>query len=197
MAVNGVRLVLLATQEATVRTTVLHYSTIAPHTWTAGELLTLATNWWNAVRTSAKASVHSGVNFLSVTATDLSNDLFPTQAVYNIPQPEPGLAGGDAVPANVAACIAWKTPYANRRLRGRTFWYGLTEGFTSGSTLGISYLTLLSNFATAVGSFNNPSGVGVYFAVYSRASNIMTAILTYIIDSVTDSQRRRLPLRGI
>jgi hypothetical protein len=193
---GGVRLVVTAQQENTQRITVLHYRGPIGHVWTQPELLALATNFWNGVRTAWKASTGITVNFLSITATDMGDALLPVQAVYNIPQPEPGTAGGDPAPANVACCVSWKTPYANRKLRGRTYLYGLTEGHSSGSVLTSSYLALAAALATLLTTFVNGTGVSVMHVVYSRAANVMTPVTTFLIDSIVDSQRRRLPNRG-
>jgi len=194
---RAVRLVLSGVAENTVRTTVLHYRTPNLHTWTQPELLTLATNFWNAVRASAKATAAGGVNWLSVTATDLGDDLLPTQAVYNIPQPEPGTVAGDMLPANVSCCISWKTPYAHRSLRGRTFWYGMIDTAAAGSIFSSTYLALVANFAAACLAFVNAGGVGCQLGILSRSLSLITPVTTYLIDATSDSQRRRLPNRGI
>jgi hypothetical protein len=193
---GGVRLVLTAQQENTQRIPVLHYRGPLGHVWTLAELLTLATNWWNAVRTTWKPVCSTGVTFYSVTATDMSNLVLPVQAVYVIPQPELGTAGGEASPANVACCVAWKTPYANRKLRGRTYLYGLTEGFSQGSTLLSTYLALAAALSIAITTFTNSTGVSVYHVIYSRSANVMTNVTSVLIDTIADSQRRRLPNRG-
>jgi len=190
-----IRVVVAGVQENTQRQTVLHFKTNADHTWTQAELLQFCTNFWNDVRLAWKACVGTTVNFLSVTATDLSI-IPPQQGVYSIPQPEPGTIGGEAVPANVACCISWKTLFTGRSYRGRTYLYGLTESNTNGSILNTAYLVAVATLAQRIVAWTNPAGVVALFAVRSSEGGFSTLVNTFIVDNVSDSQRRRLPNRG-
>jgi hypothetical protein len=58
------------------------------------------------------------------------------------------------------------------------------------------YLALLGNWALAVLGFNNSAGVIGGMGVYSRAANVITFLTAFLIDSIGDSQRNRLPGRG-
>jgi len=192
---RAVRITLRATQEGTTRITVLHYSTTAPRTWTEQELQALATAWWAAVVDELRTLVHTGVVFNSVTATDIGAAI-PTEYVYNITGPNAGSVTGEALPANVAGCISWKTPLASRKTRGRTYMYGFAEVSTNNSQFVVSTLALLGNLAQAIISFGPAHPIPVNLSIYSRESGLLTNVTAYLVDAFTDSQRRRLPQRG-
>lgn len=191
-----VKLVLTARSENSVRNSVIYYDSTTGHDWTDAELLTLASNWWASTGAAWKAATSTGVNFESVTVTNLSDETSQNQQVYQIPQPAPGLLTGDMLPANAACCVSWKTGFANRKRRGRTYLYGMNEAMSGGSVWSASYLALAGNVALAVLGFFNSVGLPVRHVILSRVGEFVTIVTAYLIDNIVDSQRRRLPNRG-
>jgi len=155
----------------------------------------LASAFWTALGPSLKGASAGNVIFQSVTAVDLGQD--PNLVgVYTIPAGQVGTLAGDPLPANSASVLSWKTPYADRKRRGRTYWYGNTEAQMTGSTISSVYVLALTAIGTALMAFTNSGGIGVEFAVFSRVGNFITRINNFVIDNIADSQRRRLPQRG-
>lgn len=118
----------------------------------------------------------------------------------------PLIVGGNTAPAlpnNVALCVAGKTGFRGRSARGRWFVAGLTEQQVTGSRVSsATRAALVEQFAElrnqliaqnmrpvvySTTTLGNPRPIGVVFPIQEWA----------IIDDVVDSQRRRLPGRGI
>jgi hypothetical protein len=159
------------------------------------DLSNFATNWWTAVGTAWKNAVDINVTFVSVTVTDMGQDP-PLQYVLVLPPATVGLIGGDATPANASIAVAWKTPYASRKRRGRMFFFGLPESGTVASLIGGTYAGLIGVVASTITTFTNIGFVPMQFAVWSRVANIVTPVTAYLIDTAIDSQKRRLLNRG-
>jgi len=107
------------------------------------------------------------------------------------------------LPSNVTLCVSLRSNASGRSARGRLYWMGLCELDVSGNNIGLTrsggivdavqfLIDALQTveYAWVIVSYiaNNAPRVGgpVYFVV-------TTAL---IVDSVVDSQRRRLPGRG-
>lgn len=114
-----------------------------------------------------------------------------------------GTASGDPLPNNNSLCISLRSGFTGRSARGRLYWMGLTESQVTQSSVNStpaediraavdSIRTTLdtNSYALTIVSYftNGDPRVGgpVYFEV-----NACT-----LVDTVIDSQRRRLPGRG-
>ena len=196
MAAGELKVILTGTQENTTRQMTMHYSTPSIHSWTAAELVTLSTNWWTSCGTAMRAAAVAACNFNSVRAVYDDGVLPPIEGVYNIPQPQPGTYTGVALPSNCAAVISWKTPYASRKQRGRNYLFGLGNQAAVGSVFTNGALVTFGNAASAILGFFNTIGLTVGLTVYSRTAGSQVFVQTYLIDSIVDTQRRRLPNIG-
>jgi len=119
------------------------------------------------------------------------------------PIPSNGSLVGGVLPSNVTLCVSLRSSSSGRSARGRLYWMGLVEGDVTGNVVStprgaaivaavqamIAALTT-AGYAWVIVSYftNNAPRVGgpVYFLVQNAL----------IVDSVVDSQRRRLPGRG-
>jgi hypothetical protein len=107
-----------------------------------------------------------------------------------------GTKAGDALPANCAICVSWKTGLSGRSYHGRSYIGGLVDNDMVGSVITSANLTLLSNWAQAMITYAGTVGIAVDLVVLSLKHETMQSINGYAIDNTGDSQRRRLPGRG-
>jgi len=69
-----------------------------------------------------------------------------------------GAVSGDALPSFNAALINWRTGFASRRKRGRTFLAGLPEGNIAGNGYSTTFVTQVETFISAMIDNFGPSG---------------------------------------
>lgn len=114
------------------------------------------------------------------------------------------IAGGTAFPAlpnNVAVCVTLLTDLSGRSFRGRSYMPGLAEnsavlselGPSGATNVGLAYIALvdalsLAGYELVVTSFQ--AGLA------PRAAGVSTPITAVGVNTILDSQRRRLPGRG-
>lgn len=170
---------------------------------------------WTALRLQEFANVLTSwltVDLLPFVADDyqVREIVVDSLAGINAPQfvataglPASGAQTSPALPNNVALCVSGKTGFRGRSGRGRWFLAGLTEAVVTGSRVDGSFRTnivgafeelrlalIAANMRPVVYSTisqGEARPVGVSFPITSFA----------IVDDVVDSQRRRLPGRGI
>lgn len=148
-------------------------------------------DWW---QNSYRHSCIPAVVGEQVTATkqDPSN---PLQAVAFINGP------GDVVspvtePGNVTAAVSWRTGLAGRKYRGRFYHVGFDgDQRNSNDTIQGAYLALLGTLAQYL--LNHAATAALKLIIYHKVGDTYTDINTVITDQNLDSQRRRLPARGI
>lgn len=121
---------------------------------------------------------------------------------------QPGLAGevgtraGPPLPNNITLCYSLRTAERGRSRRGRLYWMGFQEGDV---TLNNVDATHAENIRVAIGSMRGDIATAGWawvitsyqenkVARVTAASTIVTSVA--LVDTVVDSQRRRLPGRG-
>lgn len=167
-------------------------------------LCALVEGWWEV---NVQAHQSSDVNLAEVFATDLTSSSGPT-ASFTTGLPLGGVVGSEAVPANVAPCISFRTNFRGRSRRGRNFLIGIPNNNVSGNHIGADWM---SDMQAAYEALNAAvAGEGWSHVVISRFSGstivdgrkiptprvtaLITPVITYaFVDDVVDSQRGRLP----
>lgn len=158
-------------------------------------LTEMCQQFWATHGARIAALMASSYSFILVEATDRDHiggaygSFVPTTNVV-------GAKANDALPANVASCISFKTGLAGRSYRGRQYFFGWVDGDFTGSTLVGSNVVLLSQYAQALITTNNYGTISAELAVASIKLLDLIVINSYSLDSAGDSQRRRLPGRG-
>lgn len=176
-------------------------------TGSAGVTPSLATDlgdaligWW----TGQFAPIMSNtLTLVEVFLTDLTtNTSFTVSDTSGLPVT--GASTTDSEPNNVSLCVSFRTVQRGRSGRGRNYVPGLTEAQVNGNVVGattISDITGAYSILLGAGSFV----AGLQWVVVSRFHNgverttglaiPITTVL--VVDNIVDSQRRRLPGRGV
>jgi len=153
--------------------------------------------WWN---TEIEPNVSNQVEARSIIGT--------SQHVANGPQHTTAFAPGSvgqltspSMPSGTTVAVSWRTGFSGRSFRGRTYHVGLVEGQIVGNEIdGATHSLLVGNYVQLV---TDLAVVDTPLVVASRYTNnaprvtgIATVILSVILDTFIDSQRRRLAGRG-
>lgn len=169
---------------------------VAGATDLANELLT----WWTA---QYAPQLSSNLSLNEIAITDLSSATgFSHEQAAPVPNPTGGSID-DNLPLNVALAVSFRTSNRGRSFRGRNYITGIPISQVSGSLVDGPFIASLQDAYEAL--IGIASGLDASWSVVSRfhdnaprttgiATHITSAI---IVDNVVDSQRRRLPGRGL
>lgn len=176
------------------RTFINTFHVADPDGWDAASMHTLAVDmagWWTL---HYAGDMPAGVSLqqIQVRLLDPSN---PLAEDYTTGLPVAGGTVAAMEAANVTSTLSWRTGLAGRKYRGRTYVPSIAETQTTQDdklTGAMSTaLSIIANaFITAVTSGNRVP------VVFHAATNTFTQIVSYVIENILDSQRRRLPNRG-
>jgi len=189
-----VRAVLRFQQFTDERQSVLHYKK-SSGSITQADLDAIATNlrdWWAG---PGRTASNTQLALFEVTATDISVE-GGAQSTLPVSPPITGSVASASAPGNVTGTASWRTNRTGRSFRGRTYWPGFYDGgINDDGTINASLVT-----AVAVAAANLLFGfvpVGFLLAVASQVLHTSEPIMRVVVENVVDSQRRRLPKRGI
>jgi len=135
----------------------------------------------------------------AVRATDMTAEGAPqfVQAVN-----ETGTQTGPGAPLNACAVISGRTAKRGRSYRGRNYVSGLLNGdFTNPVTLGSGLQTALATWATGLQTALDGDGFDIVVASQQHngvptSPADLNEVIAFVVDSKSDSQRRRLAGRG-
>lgn len=125
------------------------------------------------------------------------------EATASPPAPVPGTQVGDTLPNNCSLAVSLRSGLTGRSARGRWFWQGLTEAQVTASRVIAGTVASIDAAITNLRSAIVTLGHELIIVSY-RANGIprpggpvyFSVINVIVVDSVIDSQRRRLPGRG-
>lgn len=172
----------------------VHTDPASTFSWSQSRLATYGDafiSWWTA---NLKTHQGADVNLVKVRCRDIGS---VNQAVTDRAGglPSPGTRAGTTFPNNVTVAVSWRTGFAGRSNRGRTFHIGLMEDMVLGNAVTAANLTSLQSIydalRTAIG--NVEVGGFSHLVVASRKLQSTQVITSCQIDPFVDSQRRRLP----
>lgn len=153
--------------------------------------------WWN---TEIEPNVSNQVEARSVIGT--------SQHVANGPQSTTAFAPGSvgqltspSMPSGVTVAVSWRTGFSGRSFRGRTYHVGLVEGQVVDNEIdSATHTTLIGGYAQLVTDLATADTPLVIASRYTnnapRVTGVATVVLSVLIDTFIDSQRRRLAGRG-
>lgn len=162
--------------------------------WTQPELVQLAIvfrDWWDDFyRLYASDAVSLGQ--VQTRVLDPNNPLG-----YDLPV-TPAIAGTNALaeaPGSATQTLSWRTGLAGRKYRGRIYAVGLSDNaIADDDRVASPYVSVLSQ--AAVELLTALATATFRMVVFHRGDNTYTTVISYIIENILDSQRRRLPARG-
>jgi len=177
-----------------VNTFHVHKSTGALNAADLAAIASAFYNWWhNWYRLAFPASIV--LDQIQVRKLDPTDPLAYDDTTS---LPEGGTAGagsGILEAANVTQTISWRTGLAGKKYRGRNYIPGILEAWSSDDRATSVLNTLLAAAADAL--ITTVLGATVYdLGVFHLGPDTITDIVTFVIDAILDSQRRRLPGRG-
>jgi len=161
-------------------------------------LLDVFRDWWS---TNLRAQMPIELSLVNLIGTDQESQTGPrVEDATGLP-----LAGTDAtspaMPGNVTLAVRWLTAKRGRSYRGRTFHLGIQEDAVVGNLVTIGWQTLLTSayatLLTDLATFGAPLVVASRYTNNApRTTGVATPVTSVYIDTVIDSQRRRLSGRG-
>jgi len=162
--------------------------------WTSPDMLALALrfrDWWSAFY-SVRVPSEIKLKEEQVRLLDPDNPLAVDHAEGS---PIPGQLGQFAEAGNVTLALGKRTAYAGRRYRGRIFVPGLGETDVTATDIMDSAATIA--FAAAMQALlDSLTSASTPLVIFHKNDNLFSTVTSFVIDSLVDSQRRRLAGRG-
>lgn len=188
-----VRVTMVFQTDTRVINNVFHWERNAP--WTAADMNFLAgavKNWWSG-QYAANCSASVALVAVQVRLYDPLNPL----AVDLLVTPNiPGGVSGTPLAANATLSMSARTGLAGRQYRGRFYVARLAQSnVTSLDQINSGLAAALVVTAQAFFTIGNTTGSAP--CIWHRLTNTFTDTTSILIDANLDSQRRRLPGRGI
>lgn len=159
---------------------------------TGAELQVFAGAYYAALKTALQGVLSAQTIFKQVTARDMSG-VTGQEGTYFVTDGGAGTVTGDTEPLSVCATISYRSSLVGRRGRGRSYISGMPEGFTVGDAFSGAYLTALANVASAILSYRGTTAVPSFPVIASRAGIALHDVLTAIVTTQINVQKRRLP----
>lgn len=170
-----------------------------PSSGTIGPLLAECADWWDG---NVKTLVPPEMALREVYGKSLEEAAAP-EGTVSAGMPILGTFSGNLLPNNVSLAVSLRSGFTGRSSRGRWFWCGLSESQVTGSLVAGGTVSSIDAALTNLKSLID--GLGHTWVVVSYRENnaprvggpIYNVVETItIVDSIVDSQRRRLPGRG-
>jgi len=190
---NGIKVEWNATQNGVpIVNRVYVTKTSAPTPADLDDAITAALAFFNDL----KAVLHPSYVLQNITATDV-HVANGTQVVLPLTTSNVGTGTGAAMPANAAVVISLRTSFTGRSFRGR-FYAGALCGSNMSDAQNVItsaasfYAGVFEDFITALNTINMTLVVVSRVAAgVARVTALATEIISVIVDTKIDSQRRR------
>jgi len=177
----------------------LYFLRDAPVDLAGLEALGLAVQgWWI---TTHRAQVSNSVSYREIFARDLTVQSGLERQFITDP-PLSGAVSGDAVPSNVSLAVSFRTGFAGRSFRGRNYIPPINEGQITANrvlpAVQANWVTIYEELLTTAPSDWTWVVLSRYANNAPRPEAVATPVIgVQVVDDIVDSQRRRLPGRGI
>lgn len=123
------------------------------------------------------------------------NPVVPLALDYAVSPPIAGTRPGVAEAGNVSLSMSERTGLAGRKYRGRMYAAGLSETDVSATdTVSSAVVAIAANAMANLILSALPATMDL--SIFHRNTNTATEVISYVIENILDSQRRRLPGRG-
>ena len=164
----------------------------APSSGDLDDVIIAATGFYNDLQPFQ----HPSLILQNITATDVSV-VNGTQTILPFVTGNTGTSGAGPTAANAAMCVSLRTNFTGRSFRGRFYLGGLagsnvTDAQNWSTTTAAAISTIFDDFITALNAINQTFVVVSNFALgVVRVVALATEIISIIVDTKIDSQRRR------
>lgn len=197
--VNVVKLEIIYRWDNQIVENVLHY--LCESTPDPDMLENLCQNFlieWNSF---FKPLIHNTVTLVALRATSLNSDSAPSLE-YVTGMPIAGTLAGTVVPNNVTVAVKLLTNLRGRSYRGRVYWVGMASSQFTGNVVSSGFRTALGAALNAVIIISGATDFRLVVASRTsggveRAEGVATPVVAAAVNPTLDSQRRRLPERGL
>ena len=161
-----------------------------------GDLFAFAVAWRTIMTTFLTSALTVGDRLDRVEVKTHNATTYNTEAISYFPSGTYGTWGSAPSPNNVAVAVKLLTGIIGRSNRGRQFWLGLPLQAASSDVLTSTGLNLIAQVFTRHLLGYSANGVTYIPTIASRKHQYIRNVVEFFIDSVMDSQRRRLSGRG-
>lgn len=171
-------------------------------TATPEEFTTLNEELWDWWAAEMRPLLAPQIALQEIYTVDLTTETSPAYTFVGSGGPLAGTAAGASLPANVAACVSFRTSGRGRSSRGRNYIAGLVEADVTMNTIDPTWAaSLVAAYQALLDGVAITNGLWVVLSRVSegspRASGLAQPINAVVMtDRTVDSQRRRLPGRG-
>jgi hypothetical protein len=166
----------------------------------ADRIETVFQSWWN-VTGKLQSSTACSLVLVVLDAINVESGLHKE---YTAGLPIAGSKSSQGMPGNVTTSVKLSTGLRGRSFRGRMYWPGLTALAITGGTLNGSDQTAIQAAVNTLRTNLVGDAAGDKLVVVSyrhagvwRASGVATEVTAASVHANLDSQRRRLPGRGL
>lgn len=173
-----------------------------PLGWSVAALQVLCQEIADVWSASWKAQQAATVTLRELVATQLESEI-DNQYTLLMPIGSVGTAGTPSLPNNVSFCVSFRTGLTGRSARGRNYFVGLVEGAVVDSTVNSASINaIVAGYQQVLALNETLSQEWVIVQRYSEGNLLPQGITRavnsiVVVDAVVDSQRRRLPGRGL
>lgn len=157
-----------------------------------GNAVTWANDFWNGVGagTGYAPLATAGVVLQRITTGEITPLTGQQQALRETSVAHAGTAVGNALPGDVCIVVSLRTPLANRSGRGR-FYLPQPAASTLAADGRIAAASVTALNTALFDAWTVSNGAGSNPVVYSRTLRSSTAITTFNVGDLFDTQRRR------
>lgn len=191
---DGIEVVLNAIQNGVPVVNVYNVKDVTTHDVARlNVVLDVFEDWWQS---NLQAILSNSYVLQSMTATSLELATGP-QVTRSFTTDNQGALTGEQVAGNAALVISWRTASIGRSFRGRTYIGGLDAAATE-TAQAVSAAFADSIAAAAANLIDGLNDIGAALCVLSRfasgvarVAGLLTEIISVVVDTKIDSQRRR------
>lgn len=180
---------------------VYHYYSVAAKT--AANLHALGTAWRTDWLANIQPLLPSAASLQKLIITDLSSQSGVSVEHTDDMPVAGGSSSSPSLPNNVTVAIKWLTALRGRSYRGRTYHMGICDDGVTGNVISTALRNALTSAYEQITQITDAIPNEWFLVVASRYANgvarnpgIYTYVTDVFVDTIVDSQRRRLPGRG-
>jgi hypothetical protein len=166
--------------------------------WTYDSLLLSLEAAYTLWNTYAKPAIPSSIGLYNIHGVVYDPNGSPWVADRPVVPEMPGGVTTGTEPGNVTVTVSERANLAGRAYRGRIYWPAIGQGMVAGDdTITSALVGLLGTFAMQWLNTFGVNGSNGTLVIFHRNDNLFSTVRALVIESILDSQRRRLPGRGI